>query len=112
MEGGAASRLDATRRRRSFRQSRDGAPQNGWGGADGKSGSGSARRHDANERHANATAAAAYHWLLFGNHGLTSIAISIIAVTSELNDFIENTDKSNMLISFIQMGHLQSVRLD
>lgn len=111
MEGGAASRLDATRRRRSFRQSRDGAPQNG-GGADGKSGSGSARRHDANERHANATAAAAYHWLLFGNHGLTSIAISIIAVTSQLNDFIENTDKSNMLISFIQMGHLQSVRLD
>lgn len=33
MEGGAASRLDATRRRRrSFRQSRDGAPQNSGGG--------------------------------------------------------------------------------
>lgn len=108
MEGGEE---DVTRRRRrSFRQTRDGAPQNG--GADGKSGSGSARRHDANERHANVMAGAAYHWLLFGNHGLTSIAISITAVTSELNDFIENTDKSNMLISFIQMGHLQSVRLD
>lgn len=31
-------------------------------------------------------------------------------MTSVLNGFIENTDKSNMLISFIQMGHLQSVR--
>lgn len=31
-------------------------------------------------------------------------------MTSVLNDFIQDTDKSNMLISFIQMGHLQSVR--
>lgn len=111
MEADEAYRLDVARqRRRSFCQTRDGTPQN-WG-ADGKSGSESARRHDANERHANVMTGAAYHWLLFGNHGLTSIAISIIAVTSVLNDFIENTDKSNMLISFVQMGHLQSVRLD
>lgn len=31
-------------------------------------------------------------------------------MTSVLNDFIRNTDKSNMLISLIQMGRLQSVR--
>lgn len=31
-------------------------------------------------------------------------------MTSVLNDFIQKTDKSNMLISFIQMGHLQPVR--
>lgn len=104
-------RLDVTRRqRRPLCQTRDGTPQTGY--ADGKSGSVSVRRHGANERHANVTMAAAYHWLLFGNHGVTSIAISIIAMTSVLNDFIQNTDKSNMLISFIQMGHLQSVRPD
>lgn len=108
-------RLDVTRRRRRRRplcQTRDGTPQTGY--ADGKSGSGSGsgRRHGANERHANVMMAAAYHWLLFGNHRVTSIAISIIAMTSVLNDFIQNTDKSNMLISFIQMGHLQSVRPD
>lgn len=104
-------RLDVTRRqRRPLCQTRDGTPQTGY--ADGKSGSGSVRRHGANERHANVMMAAAYHWLLFGNHGVTSIAISIIAMTSVLNDFIQNTDKSNMLISVIQMGHLQSVRPD
>lgn len=95
---------------RSLCQRRDGTPQTA--GADGESGSGSARHHGANEQHANVMMGAAYHWLLFGNHGVTSIAISIIAMTSVLNDFIQNTDKSNMLISFIQMGHLQSVRKD
>lgn len=61
------------------------------------------------EQHVNVMMWAAYHRLLFGNHGVASIAISIIAMTSVLNDFIQDTDKSNMLISFIQMGHLQSV---
>lgn len=30
-------------------------------------------------------------------------------MTSVLNDYIQNTYKSKMLISFIQIGHLQSV---
>lgn len=62
------------------------------------------------EQHVNVMMWAAYHRLLFGNHGVASITISIISMTSVLNGFVQNTDKSNMLISFIQIGHLQSVR--
>ncbi len=61
------------------------------------------------EQHVNVMMWGAYHRLLFGNHGGASITISINSMTSVLNDSIQNTDKSNMLISFIQMGHFQSV---